>query len=120
MLLCGDLTRAAQAAIVVGVAVILSGSGEWRLRGGVFQEHFDVAEGGRQGGHGTLTGAIVPGGVRRRGSSNESSSETKAVSDSKPRSYRSWAAGGRVGCRYQALLKTAWWHVLMRPESRSR
>ena len=42
------------------------------------------------------------------------------VSVSRPRSNRSWAAGGRVGCRYHASSNVAWWLVLTMPVEVSR
>jgi hypothetical protein len=93
--------RAAQAMIGVGASIILRGSGAHRHSGSVVQAFFDCT--GGLGGHGTLTGEMVPIGVGRR----MPSMETKSDSASRPMLYRNCVAGGWKCCRYQALSKIA-------------
>ncbi len=59
-----------------------------------------------------MMGEIVPAGVGCSGPSMEMMS----VLASRPRSYRSCAAGGRVGCKYHASSKMAWWQVFTMPD----
>ncbi len=97
------LTRASQAVIIAGASVMQRGRGARRLRRGFLQKGFDPRDGGGRGGQGTEIGSMVPEGVGWTGPWIK----IKSDSDSRPRSYRSCAAGGCVGWRYKASSKMA-------------
>ena len=94
------MNLAAAAVKLLGWAVTRRGSGTSKLAGGGF---LGRRAGAGKGCHWALMVVIVPRGIGCRGPLGP----TKEVSVSKPRSYKSWAAGGQVGCRYHASLKTA-------------
>ncbi len=107
------LTRATAAAKVLGCSVKQRESGAKRLMSGDF---WGFGRSREEGGHGTVTGVIKPIHVGCNGPSRL----TKEDSASRQRSYRNWAAGGQLSCRYHASLKTAWWQDLTTLEEVSR
>ncbi len=70
-----------------------SGRGARRLGRGFFQKDIDLRDDGGRGGPGIEIGSMVPKEVGWRGPWRE----TKLDSDSRPRSYKSCAAGGHIG-----------------------
>ena len=96
----------ATACAVDGAGVSQSGSG-W-LMGGIGVSHlYGGVALGAMGGH------VGSGKLRGSGA-------LQVLLASRPRSNRSWAAGGLVGCRYHALSNVAWWLVLTMPVVVSR
>jgi hypothetical protein len=96
-----SFVSAARAVIEVGGSVSRRGNGVNRHCGGGVQECLGTLPG--SGGQGIVISVMLFSGMNTRGPSNE----TKLDSASRPRSYRSCAAGGRVGWRYHASSKIA-------------
>jgi hypothetical protein len=106
-MLCLDkgLVRAALAVMGQGSSLVRERRGRWRiiLQSGATHLlaplHTVVI-----GGHGTNTFSIVPGVQKSKviGSDSAADSAGGLPSGSMPKSYRSWAAGGREGCKYHA------------------
>ncbi len=69
------------------------------------------------GSHSINTFSIERGVQKSEVTTSDSAADSEGVlpSGNMPKSYRSWAAGGQEGCKYQASSNCAWWLAFTTP-----